>query len=250
MNLDEYVLKIANFDGLSAKEKVDRLSFFLIAHGSKKVVTCSELKKLYKDLKIKPYSRIPQYLSEESRKKGGKYIREDGGYILERSILSRLKGEIDRSPRRVQVDDQLKDLVTRISDTQEQGFLQETIDCLSVGANRAALVMMWILTMDHLQKYIFNDPDRLLDFNTAISKRAGNKIKSIKDYDDFSIIKESDVIEIAKSAGIISADVRKILDEKLGIRNSAGHPSSITVHETKVNEFIFDLTNNVLLKYL
>jgi hypothetical protein len=68
-------------------------------------------------------------------------------------------------------------------------------------------------------------------------------------FDDFSEISESKQIELTKSAGIISNDVRKILNEKLGIRNSAAHPSGITFSEHKATEFALDLIGNVLLKY-
>jgi hypothetical protein len=101
--------------------------------------------------------------------------------------------------------------------------------------------------MDHLQKYIFNN--KLSEFNSAFKLNPDKKLRQIKIYDDFSELKESKIIEIAKSAGVISNDIRKILDTKLGIRNSAGHPSSISISENKVSEFIIDLLDNVVLKY-
>jgi hypothetical protein len=57
-------------------------------------------------------------------------------------------------------------------------------------------------------------------------------------------------IELCRAASIISNDVRKILDAKLGIRNSAAHSSRITVGEHKAVEFGIDLINNVILKYV
>jgi len=43
--------------------------------------------------------------------------------------------------------------------------------------------------------------------------------------------------------------VRKILDTKLGIRNSYAHPSTVKLPKSKALEFIEDLVNNVILKY-
>lgn len=249
MELEDFIVRIVGYENLKPNELVDHISFFILEYKKFDVVTVKDINSLYDQLKIKTHSRLAQYLSEEAKKKNGKYLKQAKGYVLERSILIRLRSAIEKSPRRTQIDQQLKDLVPKLSDTQERDFLLETINCLSVGANRAAIVMMWILTMDHLQKYIFNDSSLLMRFNSVLLKKNGIKIKTITDYHTFSQIKESDIIEIAKSAGIIGGDVRKILDEKLGIRNSAGHPSSIIVHESKVNEFIYDLTNNVLLKY-
>ncbi len=62
-------------------------------------------------------------------------------------------------------------------------------------------------------------------------------------------MQESVVIEVARSAGIISKDVRKILDEKLGIRNTCAHPSDVEIHDTKVINVVEDLVDNVILKY-
>jgi hypothetical protein len=89
----------------------------------------------------------------------------------------------------------------------------------------------------------------LSEFNTALAKNSDKKINKIVNYDDFGELKESKFIEVSKSAGIISNDVRKILDEKLGIRNSAAHPSGIAFSGHKTTEFILDLISNIVLKY-
>ncbi len=52
-----------------------------------------------------------------------------------------------------------------------------------------------------------------------------------------------------RSAGIITNDVRKILDTQLGFRNTAAHPSTVDVPESKVVGAIEDLVLNVILKY-
>ncbi len=150
-------------------------------------------------------------------------------------------------PERTQVTKKLSDLVQKIKDPQERLFLEEAIRCYQVGAYRATVVMLWVLTMDHLQKHILSD--HLSEFNKVLATHGDKKMKSIGFYDDFSELKETRVIELIRNAGIISNDVRKILDEKLGIRNSAGHPSGVTISGHKTTEFALDLIENVLLKY-
>jgi hypothetical protein len=54
---------------------------------------------------------------------------------------------------------------------------------------------------------------------------------------------------VARSAGVISNDVRKILDEKLGIRNTCAHPSAVDIHRSKVVNFIEDIVDNVIVKH-
>lgn len=53
----------------------------------------------------------------------------------------------------------------------------------------------------------------------------------------------------AVNATFNSNDVRKILDEKLGFRNSCAHPSSIAVGDSKALSFVEDLVDNVIAKH-
>ena len=76
-----------------------------------------------------------------------------------------------------------------------------------------------------------------------------NNNKVINTKDDFGDLKESVFIEACRGANIITNDIRKILDTKLGIRNSFAHPSTIMLPKSKALEFIEDLVNNVISKY-
>ena len=128
-------------------------------------------------------------------------------------------------------------------------FLKETIDCFEVRANRATIVMAWILTMNHLYEHVL--VHRLSDFNRSLSKTSDKRIKivAVTHRDDFGEIPDSKFIELCRSAKIISNDVKKILDQKLGTRNSSAHPSGVKVGKIKVIDFVDDLVNNVVLKY-
>jgi hypothetical protein len=137
--------------------------------------------------------------------------------------------------------------VAKVGSPVENDFLRETINCYRIEAHRAAIIMVWIVTMSHLQKYVYSN--KLVEFNTAFAKNPDKKVKKVVNYDDFSDLPESKMIELARSANIISNDVRKLLDEKLGTRNSAAHPSGINISGHKATEFAIDLIDNVLLKY-
>jgi hypothetical protein len=45
--------------------------------------------------------------------------------------------------------------------------------------------------------------------------------------DDFQELKQSQVLQVCKSANIISGSIHKILKEKLERRNIAAHPSGV-----------------------
>jgi hypothetical protein len=143
----------------------------------------------------------------------------------------------------------LRKLEAKLPSGREKGFLTETIDCFEAGANRATIIMCWILAVDHLYDYTFQH--HLAGFNIELAKVTDKRIKitRIQDRDDFGEIPESKFIELLRASSIISNDVRKILEEKLGVRNSCVHPSGILIKPSKVIEFVDDLVENVVLKY-
>ena len=238
-----------DFSTWNPRKQIDYICYYFTAVAGKKSVTSADVKESLQKLDLKVYSRTPQYLSENaSDSKKGRYIRYgNGGYRLERSIFDEISLAVKNEPAKIQVSAQLVDLIPKIKNSNENSFLIEALNCYKVGAYRAAILLIWILTIDHLQNFIFGN--KIDDFNTALGLNPDKKMSKIVNLDDFGELKESKFIELTKSAGIISNDVRKILDEKLGIRNSAAHPSGITFTGHKATEFALDLINNILLKF-
>jgi hypothetical protein len=119
----------------------------------------------------------------------------------------------------------------------------------AVKPNRATIVMCWILVQDHLIDLVLQK--HLAEFNAclALVKDRRVKVSTVTVRDDFGDIPEGKFIELLRSSKIISNDVRKILDEKLGTRNSCAHASGIIVKPSKVIDFVSDLIENVILKY-
>jgi len=246
-SLDLYIARLDNFAILSPSIQVDYLAYYIGNQSELHEFSVKDIEGHFSILALRPYSRLSAYLSESTGKKNSKYIKTKNGYRLERATFDAIRKKVDSEPQRIQVSQQLIDIASKVKDTQESSFLEEAIRCYRVEAFRASIVMIWTLTIDHLQKYVFSS--KLNEFNKAISIHTDKKMKQIINYDDFSEFKESRFIELIRSANIISNDVRKILDEKLGIRNSAGHPSGINFTGHKTTEFALDLIGNVLLKY-
>lgn len=249
ISLEDFIGKFDDFSRWDPRKQIDFICYYLTVIIGKKGVYPKEIQRSFSQIFLKEYNRTPQYLSENSANtKNGKYIKvESGGYRLERKIYDEIRSIVQNEPVKIQVSSQLADLVSKIKNSNEKSFLIEAINCYRVEAYRATIVLVWILTLDHLQNFIYGS--KLNSFNSAFAKNPDKKISKIINYDDFSEIKESKFIMLTKSAGIISNDVRKILDEKLGIRNSAAHPSNIVFSGHKTTEFILDLINNVVLKY-
>lgn len=246
-DLENFIGKLDGFSKWDGKDQADYFAYFITAEKGVDSFTAKQIQDCFDLLSLKPYARAAAYLSENVASKSGRYIKSKSGYRLERSVYDEIKERVDNEPKKIQVSQQLRDLVPKVKDSQEKAFLIEALNCYRVEAYRATIIMVWVMAIDHLQKYIFGQ--KLNDFNTALAKNPDKKIQRIVNYDDFSELSESKFIELMRAAGIISNDVRKILDEKLGIRNSAAHPSGIVFNGHKTTEFVLDLIDNIILKY-
>jgi hypothetical protein len=156
---------------------------------------------------------------------------------------------LDRKPLKKKIDIGLRALLSHVNNSAENEFLKEAIDCFEVEAYRASIIMVWNLTMDHIFEYILKH--KLSNFNSVLSKNTDKRIKIIQivSKDDFNEIPEGKFIEFCRAGNIISNDIRKILETKLGTRNTYAHPSNVKMIESKAIEFIEDLVNNVVLKF-
>jgi hypothetical protein len=188
-------------------------------------------------------------LSVGLKAKPPKYIKSNGGYKLQRHMREMLSKKLGAETITAQTSATLRGLEHKVPIGANKDFLKEAIDCFEAGANRATILMAWNLAMDHLFAYIL--AHKLGAFNAALAQNADKsvKVKVITQRDDFTEMKETKFIEFCRSAQIISNDVRKILDQKLGTRNSCAHPSGVTINKSKVIDFVEDLVDNVVLKY-
>lgn len=245
--LEKFIKKIPNFDELSKIDQIDFFAYYLLFKNGNDYVTVSQINNCFDKLDIGKYARISSYLSENSRGKNKKYNKMKTGYRLERNKKNEIEVCVTDEPQKVSVCTKLSDLQGKLSSNDENVFLDEVLNCYKVEAYRASIIMAWNLTIWHIENFVLNE--KLIEFNSALAKSPVKNIKQIVVIDDFSELKEVKFIELLRTARIISNDVRKILDEKLGIRNSAAHPSSIIIEGHKATEFILDLVKNVILKY-
>jgi hypothetical protein len=130
--------------------------------------TAKQIQECFELLSLKQYARTAVYLSESASSRKGRYIKSNKGYRFERSTLDNIRQAVNNEPKKIQVSQQLTDLVGKIKDSQEKDFILEALNCYRVEAYRATIIMIWILAIDHLQKYIFGQ--KLNDFNNALTK--------------------------------------------------------------------------------
>jgi len=250
--LEAFLPQIPDLAAKTPAALIEVFVYFLTVIKGQPACTPSEVEKCFEVSQLPPYSNVPTYLSNNATARKGKkpmFVRSGKGYQLERTRQLQLQKSLHTGPARVETSYLLRALVPKLGTQEEKDFLQEAIDCYEIGAKRAAIVMVWILTMHHLFRHIL--ARGLAAFNAELAKVKDKRVKVsvVTKIDDFSDIPEGIFIELTRAASIISNDVRKILDVRLGIRNTSAHPSSVKISEVKATDFISDLVENVILKY-
>jgi hypothetical protein len=249
MDLAELKKTIPSLTDKGHPEKIKILGWYLHAHRGKATFQPSDVKALYDGLHDTPPLSFSGYFSSLVNQKC--FLKSAAGYRLSGATRDALDKAYTPTGHEVQISHLLKDLPAQIPNLAERTYLDEALICYENGAFRAAIVMTWNLAYHHLCDHIIKH--RLADFNARwLIKYVGmhkNGTRTIKTIDDFmEELKEAEVIAIAKDAGIITKDIWKIMDEKLGKRNSAAHASSVTISQLQADAFIDDLVKNVVVK--
>lgn len=238
-----------NIEKFDINELIELFIYFLTEELGHPEATSLLLRKCFSDCDLQIPSSLSVKLSRGTTAKENKYIKTEKGYRLNRAIRDRISRR--RGVEKVEIlpNDQLRELEVLIIDPIRKNYLQEALACFDIQAYRASIIMAWILSIDHLYDYILRH--KLAEFNKVLAANNDKRIKltAITVKDDFSEIPEGKFIEFARASNVISNDVRKILDQKLGVRNSAAHPSGVLILKNKAIDFVEDLITNVVLKY-
>lgn len=257
MNLLGFLRDVPNLQDYSRKSKILLIGYYLRQHKGKVEFSAKDIRDCSQGV-LKPPSQLPQQLELLSKGKKSVLMKgsKRGVYSIAIPGLTEVEAYFSSGTKADAIVDKflaeaipyLKKFISKVGEENKRKFMAEAVSCLGVDARRATIIMTWAGTVDHLYDYIISH--KLNDFSNALHSRRDNYARlTITNKDDFLDIRESAFIEICRSARIISNDVRKILDEKLGIRNTCAHPSGVEVHPSKVVNFVEDLVDNVILKY-
>lgn len=254
----EFLSQFGDPTNLSQRSLIVAFAYYLRQEEGRLVFKPTDIQNCFQDALIKSPNKIAAILSYLTQGKNAPLIKGSsrGEYSLSIYGLQEVQDALASTPSTPAglsafletALPYLQRTIAKITDENRRKFLAEAMACLGVQAKRATIIMTWLVTLDHLYDFIL--AKKLVEFNTALGKRADkHSKKTISSKDDFSDIPESVFIEVIRSANIVSNDVRKVLEEKLGIRNSCAHPSGIEIHDSKVMNFIEDLVDNVIVKY-
>jgi hypothetical protein len=251
VTLEDLSRTVSGFDGLPHVDRIKLFAWFLHTQRQMEYVMPADISRCYEDVHVSGPKNISQQFAQLISKRPPELLKNKSGYRLEKRVRDEFDKKYGQRAITVEVTNLLKELPAKLPNLAERTYLDEALKCFGVGAFRAAIVMTWNLGYHHFCDYILKN--RIADFNTrwvtVFPAHHKNNTKVIAKIDDFGDnLRESEVIKIAKSASIISNDVGKILDEKLGRRNSAAHPSGVKIEHLQAEEFIDDLVKNVVLK--
>jgi hypothetical protein len=247
--LDDLVRETPSFTSWTHVDKIKFFAWYIHVHEGKSSFSGTDILARYKLVNSEPPTSVSPFLKSLETKKPKQLLRDSNGYRLERRVRDEIDAKYGSRTSTVTVHKLLSGLPSKISSAAEKSYLAEALICFSHGAFRAAVVMAWNLSFDHLCCYIQDDANRLSLFNTQLPRSFPRAdISSISKKEDFSELKESQVLLIAKSAGIVPSNIYKVLKEKLDKRNIAAHPSGIHFTQLTAEEFITDLVENAVLK--
>lgn len=230
-------------------EKIKIFGWYLHAHRNRETFSPADIRRIYDELHDKAPSSFSGYFTNLLTQKC--LIKNTRGYRLSGAARDEILLAYAPAHENFQMSALLKSLPNLIPNLAERTYLDEALICYVNGAFRASIVMTWNLAFHHLCDHILKN--RLADFNARWAiKFVGmhkNGPKSIKLIDDFmDELKESEVIVIAKDAGIITKNIFNIMEEKLKKRNSAAHASGVVINQLQADAFIDDVVHNVVLK--
>jgi hypothetical protein len=249
--LEQLTRPIKGFTGWSHAEKIKFFGWYLHSHRKQDRFSPADIRSCYDALDDEKPSNVNPYIQTLEGKKPKEILRDSRGLYLPKAVRDDFEQRYGTRDITIQVTKLLEDLPGKVPDLAERTFLDEALVCFRHAAFRAAVVMTWNLAYHHLCDYVLRK--KLPEFNARwpLVYQGHHKkgTKQIASMDDFTEeLKESEVIEICNSAGIITKDMHRILTEKLGKRNSAAHPSSIKIEQLQAEAFIDDLVKNVVLK--
>lgn len=246
MEISELIDRVEDFGLLPMKLKVKYVSFFYTISKNTTYFKPADINMVFDNENLKKPSNISQDFIQLVNE--DVLIRDSHGfYCFERGAKKDLTALFIGDTHKQQVSTTLRSLTSKMVSKEQKAFLEEAIMCYEVKCYRAAVIFTWVLTMDTLYEYVLKH--KLVEFNQAIQSQGQYKKVVITNKDNFSDLKEGAFIELLRVGKIISGDLKRILEEKLGVRNTCSHPNSIIIKETKALNFIEDLVENALSKY-
>ena len=248
MQLEDLKRGVPGFEDLSHPDRIKLFAWYLHTHAGRERVDVDSIRRCYEQLHYNP-PNLSRDMARLAERRPPELLKDATGFRLEARVREALDARYGDSPSSIAVAKLLAGLPSQVPGADQSEFLREALNCYRVKAFRSAIVMAWNLAYDRMLRWLLEDPTRLQTFNQRIPVRYPKKQVQITTFDDFEDLKESEVVEIASSAGLLNSGVVKVLDKELKRRNSAAHPSPTAFTQYQAEDSITDLVNNIVLRF-
>lgn len=243
--LEAFIDNISDFESLNLEDEILVFGYYLQKKEQLENFNHKNIEECFLLLDLNNPTNITSRLMNLESKK--MIVINKTGYRVERKKVKSIETDILGKPKLKEISSDLEKL-PKLLKKPESDYVLEVINCLKVDAWHAAIVLMWVIAVSYLQNFVFTH--KLNEFNIALANHSKYNKKSftITKMDDFEEINEYDFLELLKSVQIINKSKHKLLHEKLGIRNTYAHPTTMTLTDTKTISFIEDLIIDIITK--
>jgi hypothetical protein len=236
--------------GFASWKHVDKIRFFcwyLHAYRGLAEIKPRDVNACYDELHLEPPGSVGPFFKLLVGRRPRELLKNAAGYRLEQRVRTEFDAKYGRREATVRVDALLAGLLPRVADAEQRAFLDEALICFRHGAFRASIVMTWNLAYDHLCNFVV--ASNLSAFNVQLPKSFPKAdVLAVVRREDLSALRENQVLQVCKSAGIIMNPLFKNLSARLDRRNACAHPTGVAISRLTAEEYIGDLVENVLLK--
>jgi hypothetical protein len=251
MTLNEFVARVSGFSALPHPDKIIHFGWYLHTEGNKNWFDQPSIRACYQEIKL-PEPNYSDQFRRLVEKRPKVVLAKNGSICLEHGMRAKLDELYGHHETTIAVTKLLHDLPGKVSDEAECIFLKEAITCYHHRAFRAAIIMAWNLTYDHMARWIIADNARLTALNSKIAQRVGVNSRrasiTINKREDFDQLEEREMIDIMANAGLLpSSNEKKILEMQLTRRNMAAHPALVTIDAPQADDAITSLVQNIVL---
>jgi hypothetical protein len=126
-------------------------------------------------------------------------------------------------------------------------YIEEALSCYQHGLYRAPILMVWAAIIQHLYSVAGSHRGGIAAFESATRPvRSITNYREIKKQDDFLYLGERDFVQLGEDAVMFNRHARRLLQERLDLRNLCGHPTQYRPGREETVIFIESRCLNVL----
>jgi hypothetical protein len=173
----------------SALTKGTNLPDFFVYHLTvdmeRPAATVQMVKDCYSTCDLAIPSWLASHFSNGLKSNPRRFIKTANGYRLEGKRREQIALALGVAGGDLQTSAVLERLESLVPGGPKRDFLHETIKCFAAGANRAAVVMCWNLTLHHLQDHILAHATASFAQALVANTDTRVKIKFVAKHDDY-----------------------------------------------------------------